>query len=154
MRIQTWPPLLRSCLFAASVFALTGVAGAMIPAPLPAEAAVTPPSVAVASMTTARAGHTATYLNSGLVLVTGGRGSAGYLRSAELYDRNFNTWMAAASMAVPRIGHSATLLRDGQVLVVGVAGAQWSLRPSPNPNSASSCRTRDRTSSRSSGYRC
>jgi len=120
MRVQTWPRLLLGGVFAASVLALGGAA-AMTPAQLAAKAAGTPPSVPVASMITARAGHTATHLNNGLVLVAGGRGSAGYLRSAELYDWNTDTWTAAASMAVPRTSHTATLLRDGRVLVVGGA---------------------------------
>jgi ABC-type dipeptide/oligopeptide/nickel transport system permease component len=109
-------------LFVAIGLALAGFTAARIPAPLAAEAA-TPPSLAVANMTTARAGHTATYLNNGLVLVVGGRGSAGYLQSAELYDWNTDTWTAAATMAVPRTSHTATLLRDGRVLVVGGTSA-------------------------------
>jgi hypothetical protein len=37
------------------------------------------------SLNTARSYHTATLLNNGLVLVTGGYGNSGYLASAELY---------------------------------------------------------------------
>src|SRR5712692_917189 len=136
---------LHGCLFAAIVLALTGVAGAMIPAPLAADAASTPPSVAVESMTTGRTGHTATYLNSGLVLVAGGRGRTGYLKSAELYDRYANAWMAAASLTVPRTGHTATLLRDGRVLVVGGANGAGSVATAelydPDPDKWSSAGT-------------
>lgn len=81
--------------------------------------AVGAPSVAVAAMATARSEHTATYLDNGLVLVVGGRGSAGYLQSAETYDRGTNAWTAAASLSSPRAGHTATLLRDSRVLVTG-----------------------------------
>jgi len=126
MRVQTWPRLLHGCAFAAGALALAGLAAGMGPAPLPAEAA-TPPSVAVASMTTARAGHTATYLNNGLVLVAGGRGREGYLKSAELYDRGANTWIPAASMAAPRSGQTATLLPDSRVLVIGGVNASGPL---------------------------
>jgi ABC-type dipeptide/oligopeptide/nickel transport system permease component/N-acetylneuraminic acid mutarotase len=118
--------LLDGFLLAAMGLALAGLAAAMVPAPLAAEAA-TPPSVAVASMTTARAGHTATYLNNGLVLVAGGRGRGGYLRTAESYDRGANAWIPAASMAVPRSGHTAILLPDSRVLVIGGVNASGPL---------------------------
>jgi N-acetylneuraminic acid mutarotase len=71
------------------------------------------------SLTTARAGHTATLLPSGKVLVVGGNDGYGAVTSAELYDPSAGTWSATGSLAEPRDGHTATLLPSGKVLVVG-----------------------------------
>src|SRR2546421_724190 len=46
---------------------------------------------AAGSKTTARSYHTATLLNSGLVLIAGGYGSNGYLSTAELYTPSAST---------------------------------------------------------------
>jgi hypothetical protein len=73
------------------------------------------PLRAAASMSVARAYHTATRLLDGRVLVAGGTGEA----SAELYDPATDTWAPAASMGTIRQLHTATLLADGRVLVVG-----------------------------------
>ena len=72
------------------------------------------------NMATARAGHTATLLQDGTVLVAGGN-SVSYTitDTAEIYDPNSNTWTATGSMSTPRWGHSATLLPNGKVLVAG-----------------------------------
>ena len=67
------------------------------------------------SLATPRAGHAATLLRDGTVLVTGGLTQA----TAELYDPGAGTWSAAPDMGTPRNGHTATLLNDGRVLVVG-----------------------------------
>jgi hypothetical protein len=72
---------------------------------------------ATGSMTTGRAGHTATLLPNGKVLVTGGCGYA--CTTTELYDPSMGTWMPTGSMTVARYGYSATLLKTGQVLVAG-----------------------------------
>jgi N-acetylneuraminic acid mutarotase len=78
-----------------------------------------------ASMSTPRAGHTATLLASGKVLVAGGSASSAYpalsLTSAEVFDPSGNAWTLSAPMATRRSGHSATLLADGMVLVAGGA---------------------------------
>ena len=66
----------------------------------------------------ARAGHIATLLPNGKVLVAGGY-SGQYLDSAELYDPATGTWSVTGSLNVPRAGLSATLLPNGKVLVVG-----------------------------------
>lgn len=62
------------------------------------------------------AGHTATLLVDGRVLVLGGLvgGSA-----AELYNPTTDTWTIAAPLTLPRSNHTATRLPDGRVLVVG-----------------------------------
>ena len=75
---------------------------------------------AVGSMTTARAGHTATLLGNGKVLIAGGS-SDGFqaLASAELYDPSTRAFAPTGSMIIPRSGHSATLLADGCVLIAG-----------------------------------
>ena len=76
--------------------------------------------VATGSMVEARAWHTATRLDDGRVLVTGGRDAQlGDLASAELYDPIHGTWTATGSMHWPRSLHTATRLLDGRVLVVG-----------------------------------
>ncbi|WP_224360766.1 Kelch repeat-containing protein [Hyalangium versicolor] len=63
--------------------------------------------------------HTATVLNSGKVLVTGGGGASATLASAELYNPATNSWSAAGSMSQARTSHTATLLPSGKVLVAG-----------------------------------
>jgi N-acetylneuraminic acid mutarotase len=82
---------------------------------------------ATGTLVTARYHHTATLLNNGKVLVTGGFGGAtstlmsggGALASAELYDPSSGTWSGAASMSTARMNHTATLLASGKVLVAG-----------------------------------
>ena len=83
---------------------------------------------AVGDMLEARAGHTATLLPDGRVLVTGGidhrhqgDGSALANKGAvpELWDPASDTFSPAGTMAAQRSGHTATLLADGRVLLVG-----------------------------------
>lgn len=78
-------------------------------------------SIAVtAEMTTRRAVHTATRMNSGKVLLTGGLiSNSGGLQSAEIYDAEKNTFTSAENMLVPRASHTATLLPNGKVLIAG-----------------------------------
>ena len=77
-----------------------------------------------ANMSVARAGHTATLLPNGKVLVVGGTGTDsevnhGILTSAELFDPTTNTWSNAGELNVPRSGHTVTLLNNGFVLIAG-----------------------------------
>ncbi len=72
-------------------------------------------------MSVMRVFHTATLLNNGKVLVTGGHDA-----SAELFDPASGTFAATGSMSVGRSSHTATLLASGKVLIAGgqsVSGA-------------------------------
>lgn len=82
----------------------------------------------------ARAGHTATLLDNGMVLIAGGFGAGGPLESAELYDPkkppeesgcacDLGSFQQAGSLASARAGHTATRLPDGAVLLAGGRGA-------------------------------
>ena len=73
-------------------------------------------------LNTARYNHTATLLQNGEVLVTGGLGVNGeysVLASAELYDPKKGKWSVTGSMSVVRTAFTATLLQNGEVLVAG-----------------------------------
>jgi len=71
-------------------------------------------------MTGPRAGHTATVLEDGRVLLAGGVDNAGiYVPTAELYDPATGTFLETESMTTARAGHVAVRLEDGRVLVAG-----------------------------------
>ena len=66
------------------------------------------------------AGHTATLLTNGKLLVVGGVKSAGAgTAAADLFDPVALTWTSVAPMNAMRSSHAATLLADGRVLVTG-----------------------------------
>jgi hypothetical protein len=68
------------------------------------------------AMTAARAGHTATLLPNGRVLIVGGvSGEA----TAEIYDPASGTFTPTGAMTAVHADHTATLLQDGRVLVAG-----------------------------------
>lgn len=75
----------------------------------------------VGELAEARDAHTATLLDDGRVLVTGGFAGEGRppLTSAEVFDPATGTWQEVGSLAVGRGGHAAALLGDGRVLVAG-----------------------------------
>ncbi|HET6201164.1 MAG TPA: kelch repeat-containing protein [Planctomycetota bacterium] len=87
------------------------------------------------SMAVPRAGHAATLLPDGRVLVTGGtKGNASFqvdtiidilnnaLSSAEVYDPATGLFSPVAGMSQSKVGHASVLLDDGDVLVAsGVA---------------------------------
>ncbi len=72
------------------------------------------------SMSSNRAGHTSTLLQSGKVLVAGGtKNGVVSVATAELYDPATGTFTPTGSMASSRYLHTATLLSSGKVLVTG-----------------------------------
>ena len=66
-------------------------------------------------MKKSRAGHTASLLTDGQVLIAGGHED----NSAELYDPPTHSFVAPSRMNASRYGHSATLMPDGTVLIAG-----------------------------------
>ena len=79
--------------------------------------------IPIHAMNSARAGHTATVLNNGRVLIVGGtNGPKDYPHLAELFDPQTNTFQQGIPGYTARAGHTATLLNDGRVLVAGGAG--------------------------------
>ncbi len=70
------------------------------------------------SMIQGRAGHTATLLRDGRVLVAGGYNEI-EIASSELYDPASATWTNTGRLAIGRQNHTATLLPNGMVLVAG-----------------------------------
>jgi len=88
----------------------------------------------VGSLAQGRWSHSATILEDGRVLVTGGHEtSSNSLTSAEVYDPSTNAWSSAGDMADKRPeGHTSTLLPDGKVLVIGGKKAPEVYDPSAN----------------------
>jgi hypothetical protein len=103
----------------------------------PASAAIYDPATQrwtrVADMNIGRTGHTATALNNGTILVTGGNNSnptvgTTYLNSGEIYDPATNTWtlLTATNMGTGRVAHTATLLPGGAATArVVIAGGKF-----------------------------
>ncbi|MEJ8815762.1 kelch repeat-containing protein [Variovorax ureilyticus] len=77
---------------------------------------------ATGSLSTGRTGATATLLDDGRVLSTGGYNSSNAtLASTEVYDSGSGQWTPNGSMTQPRYFHTATLQSNGNVLLVGGA---------------------------------
>jgi hypothetical protein len=89
--------------------------------------------------------HTATRLQDGRVLVTGGVWGEDTLRECEMYDPKQQTWKPVSPMQFPRTRHTATLLPDGRVLVIGgsVGKAVDQLAGVPQKNIYASCEIYD-----------
>ena len=73
----------------------------------------------VASMSSARFGHSATRLADGRVLIAGGRREIEALASAEIFDPTTGLFQSAATMVEEREAQAAALLPDGRVLLAG-----------------------------------
>src|SRR5688572_10142520 len=75
------------------------------------------------TLTFSRDSHTATLLNDGQVLVTGGQNNSLALASAELYNPVTGSWTTTGSLNLARFNHTATRFTSGplagKVLVVG-----------------------------------
>ncbi len=78
----------------------------------------------------ARAGHTATLLPDGKVLLAGGAGDVDHggggqpTASVEIYDPGTKNWVPAPPLRHARIAHTATLLPGGAVLAIGGLGKE------------------------------
>jgi hypothetical protein len=72
-----------------------------------------------ASMATARAGHSATRLANGKVLVAGG-GVLNAITTAEIFDPSTVAFSITGELNEARSGHTATLLQSGMVLVASM----------------------------------
>ncbi|MDQ3927592.1 MAG: hypothetical protein M3328_00440, partial [Chloroflexota bacterium] len=98
----------------------------------------------ISSMSVPRAGHSATLLPNGKVLIAGGMVREGrYERSAELFDPATNTFSPTGSMAVGRTSHVATLLPSGKVLVAGGEAGNGVTAELYDPTSGTYTRTGD-----------
>ncbi|HUP68810.1 MAG TPA: YCF48-related protein [Acidimicrobiales bacterium] len=99
----------------------------------------------VGNLTTLRAGHSATLLSDGRILVAGSRISSGgggtsNERSAEVLDPVSGRSLPTPEMANPRAGHTATLVAGGKVVVAGAYGVEEVYDPAANSWASASTR--------------
>jgi hypothetical protein len=90
----------------------------------------------VGNMMIGRAYHTATRLNDGTVLITGGDNPhlAEAYSSAEIYTLASRTFSSVGSMAFQRAFHTATLRASGKVQVIGGTGGTTTVTELYDPN--------------------
>jgi N-acetylneuraminic acid mutarotase len=81
---------------------------------------------AVADLSHARYGHSATLLVDGRVLVAGGArdwdcclSDSSFVPEIEIYDPGADRWHAAGTLSLPAANAAAVLLSDGRVWVTG-----------------------------------
>jgi N-acetylneuraminic acid mutarotase len=111
---------------ASCLLVLVSVAGLVSLRASSAEAGTSGVWSVAGSLITGREEHTATLLQDGTVLVTGGTdGINKVLASAELYNPKTNRWVPAGTMMATRLNHTATLLPNGKVLVIGGLDASF-----------------------------
>lgn len=77
--------------------------------------------VATGSMSTSRAGHTATLLENGMVLIAAGSNSTFFdgTNTAEVYNPATGVFTPTGNLPVSFFGATATLLNSGKVLIAG-----------------------------------
>ncbi len=75
--------------------------------------------VTIASMNVGRTAYSAALLHDGRVLVVGGLGADGVLRSSEIYDPESDTWTVTGDTLHPRRDSILVTLRDGRVVAAG-----------------------------------
>lgn len=76
--------------------------------------------ISVGSMSVPRTFHTATLLNDGRILITGGTDNNGLaLNSAEIFNPATNSFSSVGNLTTGRFYHTATLLNDGKILIAG-----------------------------------
>ncbi|CAF0858351.1 unnamed protein product [Adineta steineri] len=78
--------------------------------------------ISTSNMTNVRAGHTASILSNGKLLVTGGVDNSSALNSAQLYDSSTGTWTTTGNITNARYEHTTSVLSNGNILVTGGHG--------------------------------
>src|SRR5438128_1831410 len=83
------------------------------------EAATNSWSTIPASLIEPRAGHTASLLPDGRVVLAGGETAGRISQSIELFDPSTGAFSFAGTLSMPRARHAAAVLSDGRVLIAG-----------------------------------
>ncbi len=129
----TWLPSIGQVLVAGGL-GPTFAAGSLASAELSGQLLAAPPGVGTnfvgtGAMKAGRAFHTATLLQNGKVLVTGGYDFANFmpLASAEIYDPATGGFTTTGKLATARWIHTATLMPSGLVLIAGGMGQDATL---------------------------